>query len=60
MLKVSYHQLCPAIFNKYICSGKAIALRLARDGFDVCVNDLEANSGLVKKVRLISIPFLNL
>ncbi|KAJ3906055.1 3-oxoacyl-reductase [Lentinula edodes] len=30
--------------------GKAIALRLARDGFDVCVNDLEANSGLVKKV----------
>ncbi|KAF9065218.1 3-oxoacyl-reductase [Rhodocollybia butyracea] len=24
--------------------GKAIALRLARDGFDICVNDLEANS----------------
>ncbi|KAJ3865431.1 3-oxoacyl-reductase [Lentinula novae-zelandiae] len=30
--------------------GKAIALRLAQDGFDVCVNDLEANSGMVKKV----------
>jgi NAD(P)-dependent dehydrogenase (short-subunit alcohol dehydrogenase family) len=24
-------------------SGKAIALRLARDGYDVCINDVEAN-----------------
>lgn len=23
--------------------GKAIALRLARDGYDVCINDIEAN-----------------
>ena len=24
-------------------SGKAIALRLAKDGYDVCINDVEAN-----------------
>ncbi|KIK69273.1 hypothetical protein GYMLUDRAFT_214362 [Collybiopsis luxurians FD-317 M1] len=30
--------------------GKAIALRLARDGFDICVNDLKHNSGLVMNV----------
>ncbi|KAF5380216.1 hypothetical protein D9757_008247 [Collybiopsis confluens] len=30
--------------------GKAIALRLARDGFDVCVNDLEHNSSSVESV----------
>ncbi|KAF9065220.1 hypothetical protein BDP27DRAFT_1425034 [Rhodocollybia butyracea] len=30
--------------------GKAIALRLARDGFDICVNDLEANSTNVNSV----------
>ncbi|KAF9075109.1 3-oxoacyl-reductase [Rhodocollybia butyracea] len=30
--------------------GKAIALRLARDGFDICVNDLEANSTKVNSV----------
>jgi NAD(P)-dependent dehydrogenase (short-subunit alcohol dehydrogenase family) len=24
-------------------SGKAIALRLARDGYDLCINDVEAN-----------------
>jgi len=30
--------------------GKAIALRLARDGFDVCVNDLEHNSSMVESV----------
>ncbi|KAF5374572.1 hypothetical protein D9757_010180 [Collybiopsis confluens] len=30
--------------------GKAIALRLARDGFDVCVNDLENNSSSVESV----------
>ncbi|KAJ3713156.1 3-oxoacyl-reductase [Lentinula raphanica] len=30
--------------------GKAIALRLAHDGFDICVNDLEVNSTMVKNV----------
>ncbi|KAJ3802210.1 3-oxoacyl-reductase [Lentinula aff. detonsa] len=30
--------------------GKAIALRLAQDGFDICVNDLEMNSGMVTNV----------
>ncbi|KIK69308.1 hypothetical protein GYMLUDRAFT_152625 [Collybiopsis luxurians FD-317 M1] len=30
--------------------GKAIALRLARDGFDICVNDLEHKSSLVESV----------
>ncbi|KAJ3993509.1 hypothetical protein F5050DRAFT_1904693 [Lentinula boryana] len=30
--------------------GKAIALRLAQDGFDICVNDLEINSGMVTNV----------
>ncbi|KAF9065222.1 3-oxoacyl-reductase [Rhodocollybia butyracea] len=30
--------------------GKAIALRLARDGFDICVNDLEVNSSMVNNV----------
>ena len=27
-----------------MCSGKAIALRLAHDGYDVCINDVEANT----------------
>lgn len=35
------------------CRGKAIALRLARDGFDLCINDLENNSNMVEDVRLI-------
>ncbi|KAF5374570.1 hypothetical protein D9757_010182 [Collybiopsis confluens] len=30
--------------------GKAIAIRLARDGFDVCVNDLKKNSKMVESV----------
>ncbi|KAF5343998.1 hypothetical protein D9758_012887 [Tetrapyrgos nigripes] len=30
--------------------GKAIALRLAQDGFDVCVNDLASNSNSAEKV----------
>jgi len=30
--------------------GKAIALRLAQDGFDICVNDLEGNSSMVEDV----------
>jgi len=30
--------------------GKAIALRLARDGFDICINDLKGNSNKVEDV----------
>lgn len=30
--------------------GKAIALRLAQDGFDVCVNDIEANAAGIDEV----------
>jgi NAD(P)-dependent dehydrogenase (short-subunit alcohol dehydrogenase family) len=30
--------------------GKSIAIRLAEDGFSVCVNDIAANSGLVDSV----------
>lgn len=30
--------------------GKAIALRLAQDGYDVCVNDIEANKAGVEEV----------
>ncbi|KAF2199433.1 NAD(P)-binding protein [Delitschia confertaspora ATCC 74209] len=45
--------------------GKAIALRLARDGYDVCVNDILANKSQVEKVTSLiksmgrnSFPFL--
>lgn len=31
--------------------GRAIALRLARDGFNVAVNDIEKNMSLLKKVQ---------
>lgn len=31
-------------------SGKAIAIRLAEDGFDVCINDVEANSKGIDEV----------
>jgi len=31
-------------------SGKAIALRLANDGYDVCINDVEANKSGVDEV----------
>ena len=30
--------------------GKAIALRLANDGYDICINDVEANKGGVDEV----------
>jgi NAD(P)-dependent dehydrogenase (short-subunit alcohol dehydrogenase family) len=37
-----------------ITSGKAIALRLANDGYDVCINDVEANkSGCDEVVKEI-------
>jgi len=42
-------------------SGKAIALRLARDGYDICVNDVEANAKgaeEVSDVDVVSPPFL--
>lgn len=31
-------------------SGKAIALRLANDGYDVCINDISANKSEAEKV----------
>jgi NAD(P)-dependent dehydrogenase (short-subunit alcohol dehydrogenase family) len=38
-----------------ITSGKAIALRLANDGYDVCINDVEANKAgsdeVVKEIQ---------
>lgn len=36
-------------------SGKAIAIRLAEDGFDVCINDVEANSKGIDEVRSMTI-----
>lgn len=35
-------------------SGKAIALRLAHDGFDLCINDLEGNFSMIEDVRMVS------
>jgi NAD(P)-dependent dehydrogenase (short-subunit alcohol dehydrogenase family) len=34
---------CPLCNNSTSNSGKAIALRLAQDGYDICVNDIPAN-----------------
>lgn len=34
--------------------GKAIAIRLAEDGFDMCINDVEANQAGIDEVRFIS------
>ena len=31
--------------------GRAIALRLARDGLNVCVNDIKANSSALTEIR---------
>jgi hypothetical protein len=31
--------------------GKAIAIRLAEDGFDVCINDVPANQAGIDEVR---------
>ena len=35
-------------------SGKAIALRLANDGYNICVNDVEANKAGVDDVSQLS------
>ena len=32
------------------CSGKAIAIRLAQDGYDVCINDVQANQQGIDEV----------
>ena len=32
--------------------GKAIAIRLAEDGFDVCINDIQTNSQAIDEVNL--------
>ena len=39
-----------AIVDDIVLSGKAIALRLAQDGFDICINDIEANAEGVAQV----------
>ena len=33
-------------------SGKSIALRLAEDGFDVCINDIAANKAGIDEVSI--------
>src|SRR4051794_9586227 len=35
--------VCPSAAQLMHHSGKAIALRLANDGYHVCINDIEAN-----------------
>jgi len=40
----------------YSNSGKAIAIRLAEDGFDVCINDIAANKAGIDEVRIVSPP----
>jgi hypothetical protein len=32
-------------------SGKAVAIRLAEDGYDVCINDISANQKGIDEVR---------
>jgi len=36
--------------TSHACSGKAIAIRLAEDGFDVCINDISANKAGIDEV----------
>jgi len=38
------------VFSLTLSSGKAIALRLAQDGYDICVNDVKANKSDVESV----------
>lgn len=37
--------------------GKAIAIRLAEDGFDVCINDIAANKAGIDEVSACLLPF---
>lgn len=48
----SYKTVVP--FAQY-CSGKAIALRLAKDGYDICINDVASNE---QGVNEVSMPML--
>jgi hypothetical protein len=44
----------PGSFGKFANQkkrGKAIAIRLAEDGFDVCINDVAANKAGIDEVR---------
>jgi len=43
-------------------SGKAIAIRLAEDGYDVCINDVAANKAGIEEANnfLFSILFRNM
>ena len=38
-------------------SGKAIAIRLAQDGFDICVNDISANKAEIDQASFLSSLF---
>lgn len=53
-IQTTKHSLFESI-NEFTSRGKAIALRLAQDGFDICVNDIEANAAgideVVKKIQ---------
>lgn len=41
---------CRGLADLYGNRGKAIAIRLAEDGFDVCINDVEANQAGIDEV----------
>ena len=43
-----------SLADTHYTRGKAIAIRLAEDGFDVCINDVEANQAGIDEVRFIS------
>ena len=46
---------CTAEQSSYARRGKAIAIRLAEDGFDVCVNDIQTNSQGIDEVSITKI-----
>lgn len=48
--KLQLLQSVMVIVDVTILSGKAVALRLAQDGFNICVNDIEANAAGVDEV----------
>jgi len=40
----------PSYARLTLCSGKSIAIRLAQDGYDVCINDVQANQQGIDEV----------
>ena len=52
--KLVFNALPPSIAINESCGGLAIALRLAKDGYSVCINDIAANrSGIDDAVKEI-------